>query len=46
MFKLFEAGTKCTAIYGMSSVWLTEILETFPQAFWFEKSQIKENGGN
>ena len=33
------------SIYGMSSVWLTEILETFPQAFWFEKSRIKENGG-
>ena len=45
IFELFEAGTKCTAIYGMSSVWLTEILETFPQAFWFEKSRIKENGG-
>ena len=29
----------------MSLVWLTEILETFPQAFWFEKSRIKENGG-
>ena len=29
----------------MSSVWLTEILETFPQAFWSEKSRIIENGG-
>ena len=31
--------------YGISLVWLMEILETFPQAFWFEKSQIKEIGG-
>ena len=29
----------------MPSVWLTEILETFPHAFWFEKSRIKEIGG-
>ena len=26
-------------------VWLTEILETFPRVFSFEKSRIKENGG-
>ena len=32
--------------YAMSSVWLTEILETFPRAFWFEKSRMKEIGGN
>ena len=34
------------SIYGMSSVWLTEILEMFPQAFWIEKSRIKEISGN
>ena len=36
---------KCTAIFGMPSIWLMEKLETFPQAFSFEKSRIKEIGG-
>ena len=29
-----------------NDVWLTGIVETFPQVFWFRKSRIKENGGN
>ena len=35
-----------TLPYMVWRVWLTEILETFQQVFRFEKSRIKENGGN
>ena len=35
-----------TLPYMVWRVWLTEILETFPRVFRFEKSRIKENGGN
>ena len=35
-----------TLPYMVWRVWLTEILETFQRVFRFEKSRIKENGGN
>ena len=43
----YEARTiPVTLPYMVWRVWLTEILETFQQVFRFEKSRIKENGGN
>ena len=43
----YEARTiPVTLPYMVWRVWLTEILETFQRVFRFEKSRIKENGGN